>query len=230
MHASASAVDTARAIERPQSPATHRPRIASGTWTTRTASATSGSRRCALRDEDERERHRQRDRRDHERRERDDEPADLGADVRAVRRSEQRLDDLGAGDGEDARRRGDDDEREPGRRVDVARDAAGVEPGTGQRHRRDQPERRRGHADDSRGKEVRVAEARHGADAFARGEREADEVDRLQGERQRRSAEQLEQPRPGSREIGSRGAPRASTPNAPAAPARRQGAPSRSSR
>ena len=61
----------------------------------------------------------------------------------------------------------------------------GSSPSAGQRHGGDQPERRGTDADDRGRDQVCVAEARHRADALARGDRQADEVDRLQGERQR---------------------------------------------
>ena len=66
------------------------------------------------------------------------------------------------------------------RRDDVVGDAVPVEPEPRERHRGDEAERRRGDRHDRRAREVRVPEARDRADALARGERQADEVGRLQ--------------------------------------------------
>ena len=111
----ASAVETARAIASPSRPAIAWPANASGTWTASTPSADEREPSAAAGDEDERERDGQRDRGDHVRGHRDDEPADLGPDVVAVRTPEHAAGDLGACDGEDpavaatTRRAGQDD-------------------------------------------------------------------------------------------------------------------------
>ena len=99
-----------------------------------------------------------------------------------------------AGDREDSRRGGDREERGPRRRLDVPRDPAGVETEPRQRHGGHEAERRRADADDGGPDEVRVPEARLRADAFTRGDREADEVGRLESERQRGAGAELEQP------------------------------------
>ena len=108
--------------------------------------------------------------------------------------AEHRADEGRPGDGKDSRRRPGRDEREPGGRHDVARDASGVEPDSRERDGRDEAERRGRHRDERGCRQVGVAEARHRPDALARRERKADEVDRLQRERERRAPAGLEQP------------------------------------
>ena len=67
----------------------------------------------------------------------------------------------------------------------MARHRDGIEPDARQRDGRDEAERRGRHGDDGSGQEVRIAEARHRSLALARGERKADEIDRLERERKR---------------------------------------------
>ena len=73
-------------------------RSATGTWIASTTSPITGNRLASTRDEHQREGDRERDRRHHVRRHRDDEAADLGPDVVAVRGTEDPARDLGAGD------------------------------------------------------------------------------------------------------------------------------------
>ena len=176
--------------------------------------ADEGKPGAAPRDEDERERDRQRDRGDHVRGHRHDEPRDLGADVVAVGGAEHARGDLGAGDGEDPRRRRDDEQRRPRRRLDVPRDTPRLETEPGQRHRGDEPDRGGADPDDRGRDQVRVAEARHRADALPRGDREADEVDRLEREgsaapepSSRDGAPTRARPRARRRRASARGAP-----------------------
>ena len=84
----------------------------------------------------------------------------------------------------------------------------GSRPVPGERHGGDQPERRGADADHGRRDQVRVAEARHGADALPGGDREADEVDRLERERERRARAELEEPRSDPPQVCSRGSGR----------------------
>ena len=144
-------------------------------------------------DEEERERDRDADRRGHPRAEQDDQPADLAACVPRVGRPERRADNRLADKREDAgsgRHGGEGDER---RADDVARRALVRQRSPAQRHARDQPERRRGHRNERRGDEVGVREARDRAGAEAAREAEADDEERLQHDRQRRSPRQLDE-------------------------------------
>ena len=80
----------------------------------------------------------------------------------------------------------------------MAGGAALPEPGARQGHSSHDPEARGGHRHDGRREQVRIAEARHRSLAFAGGQREADDVDRLERERQRDAVCQEPQ-RPGRR-------------------------------
>jgi hypothetical protein len=151
---------------------------------------------CPPGDEQQRERRRHADRRDHPGRELDHEPAELRAGVAAVRVPQHALRHRLAGEREDARRARDDREREPRGVDDVLRRAPPlVEPDPGKGHARDERERGGGDGNERRADQVRVREARHVADAELGGEAEADHVQRLEHERERDAAPELEQPR-----------------------------------
>ena len=93
--------------------------------------ADEGEPTATTRDEDEREGDGEGDRGHHVRRHRNDEAADLGPDVVAVRAAENSDGDLGARDGENPRSRCDREERGPRGRLDMARDAPRLQAASG---------------------------------------------------------------------------------------------------
>ena len=137
--------------------------------------------------ERERERDRDPDGGDHPRAESDDEAPELLADLAAVGVAQHTLDHGLARDRERARGRADEREREPGGRDDVAGGLARAEPRARQRDGGHDPERAGGHRHERRRGEIRVDEGRRGPLAEPRREREADHVQELERERQRRA-------------------------------------------
>ena len=128
-------------------------------------------------------------------REHDDEPRDLVPDLVSVRRAEHALHELRADDGERADCSTDDHERDPRRGDDVTRNGLRGELHARQRDGRDEADRERRDAGESRGREVRVAEAGHRARPEASGERDRHDVRQLQRQRDRgRSREDPESP------------------------------------
>ena len=140
----------------------------------------------AARDEEQREGDREGDRSRHPRAEVDDGPAELPARLVRERLAQHPMDDATADEREDTGRTRDGDQGEPGGRDDMPGRAAALDPAVGERHARDERERRGRDGDERRREQERVEEARLRADAQPAGEAERDDEQPLDRERQRR--------------------------------------------